>query len=70
MQFAWAGVFMFAGFLGCFQEFHSVAKGRTLTPWGSACLRDAKPWAFWALASLGVAGSATAIAVGMFIAAV
>lgn len=70
MQFAWAGVFMFAGFLGCFQEYSAIGQGRTNTPWGSACFREAKPVAFWALTSLGIVSSATAVAVGIFIAAV
>lgn len=68
MQYAWAAVFLFAGFLGCVQEYHAIQQGQALPPWGRACRRDASPRTFWLLTSLGIAGSSAAIILGMALA--
>ena len=64
MQFAWAWVFLFAGFLSSIQEYHAIHSGQALTPWGTTRLREVSPKSFWLLTSLGIAGATAALAIG------
>ena len=64
MQFAWAMVFLFAGFLSCIQEYEAIHAGQALTPWGTLRTREDSPRSYWLLTSLGIAGATAALAVG------
>lgn len=68
MQYAWAAVFLLAGFMGFLQEYQAIQQGQALLPWGGTCGRDASPRSFWFLTSLGILGSSIAIVLGMLLA--
>jgi hypothetical protein len=68
MQYAWAAVFLLAGFMGFVQEYQAIQQGQALLPWGSRCRRDTSPRSFWFFASLGIFASAIAIVMGTLIA--
>ena len=67
MRYAWAAVFLLAGFLGFQQEYRAIQQGQALLPWGRKCGRDTATRSFWFLTSLGILASAIAVVLGTLI---